>query len=109
MALLAIVEDFDVHLDGRFRVGPCCAPLMMNHFVLQSSPKAFHRRVVVAVSIAGPGCPHAKLRDQRLIVICAVLAASGRVQNQRWQRCFPLTARYNACAVNSWVILAPSA
>src|SRR5476649_1603239 len=49
MAPLAVVEDFDVLLDGRFRVGPCGVPLMMNHFVLQAAPEALHRRVVVAV------------------------------------------------------------
>src|SRR5471030_427253 len=32
MARLAVVENFDVLLDRRFRVGPCGVPLMMNHF-----------------------------------------------------------------------------
>ena len=90
MAPLAIVEDFDVLLDGRFRVGPCGVPLMMNHFVLQTAPEALHRRVVVAVPLARHGCPHAELRDQLSIVVGAVLVASVRVQNQPWRR--PLSA-----------------
>jgi len=90
MAPLAVVENFDVLLDRRCRVGPCGVPLMMNHFVLQAAPEAFHRRVVVAVPLARHGCTHAELSDQFSIVVGAVLAASVRVKNQPWRR--PLCA-----------------
>ena len=90
MTPLAVVEDFDVFLDGRFRVCPRGIPLMMDHFVLQAPPEALHRRVVVAVPLARHGCPHAELRDQFPIVVSAILAASVRVENQPWRR--PLSA-----------------
>src|SRR6266571_6865945 len=69
VAPLAVVEDFDVLVDRCFRIGPCCIPLMMNHFVLQAAPEALHRRVVVAVPLARHRCPHAELRDQLSIVV----------------------------------------
>ena len=90
MTPLAVVEDFDVFLDGRFRVCPRGVPLVMDHFVLQATPEALHRRVVVAVPLARHGCPHAELRDQFPIVVSAILAASVRVENQPWRR--PLSA-----------------
>src|SRR5471030_333965 len=78
MAPLAVVENFDVLLDRRCRVGPCGVPLMMNHFVLQAAPEAFHRRVVVAVPLARHGCTHAELSDQFSIVVGAVLGGFNR-------------------------------
>ena len=88
MAPLAVVEDFDVLLNGRFRVGPCGVPLMMNHFVLQAAPEALHRRVVVAVPLARHGCPHAELRDQLSIVVGAVLGGFNRSsQHLKSRRC----------------------
>jgi hypothetical protein len=87
---LAVIKDFDVFLDRRLCVGPGCISLVVDQLVLQTSPKALHRGIVIAVSLSRHGRQHAKLFDQLAIIIGAVLAPSVRVMNQPYSR--PLVA-----------------
>ena len=49
MASLAVVKAFDIFLYCGFRVGPGGVTLMVDQFVFQTAPEAFHGRVVIAV------------------------------------------------------------
>lgn len=52
MAPLAVVEYLDVLSDGSFSLCPGRVTAVMYQFVLEASPEAFHRRVVIAVPLA---------------------------------------------------------
>lgn len=85
MAALAVIEDFDVFRDCQFRVSPRRILLMVDQFILQATPEAFHGRVIVAVTLARHGCLHAELREQLAVVVSTILAAAVRVENQAWR------------------------
>lgn len=55
---------------------------VVHQFILERSPETFHRGVVPAISLAAHGCGHAKLLQQFLVIMRAVLAAAIRVENQ---------------------------
>src|ERR1700734_3646145 len=59
---------------------------MMNHFCFQTSPKAFHRCVVEAVSFSGHRNSEMKLPQDASIFFRAVLTASIRVVNDSGSR-----------------------
>ena len=88
MASLAVVKAFDIFLYCGFRVGPGGVTLMVDQFVFQAAPEAFHGRVVIAISPARHRRLHAELRHQFLIVMGAVLAAKVGVVNQTRRRAF---------------------
>jgi hypothetical protein len=82
MSSLAVIENLDVLLDRCFRVSPCDVALMVNRLILQTTSKALHRRVVVAVPFARHGSLHAELRYQFPVVVSAVLRPAVRVVDQ---------------------------
>ena len=86
VAPLAVVKALDVFLYSGLCIGPGGVTLMMYQLVLEASPEAFHRGVVIAVSPARHGCLHAKLFNQFLSTMSAILAAVVRVVNQSWRR-----------------------
>jgi len=52
MTSLAVVEDLDVLPDGGFSLGSGRVAAMMNQFILEASPEALHRRVIIAIASA---------------------------------------------------------
>ncbi len=52
MVPLAFVEHLDVPLNRRFGVSPCGVALMINYLVLEATPEALQRRIVIAISLA---------------------------------------------------------
>jgi hypothetical protein len=58
---------------------------MVDLFILEHTPEAFHRGVVVAIPFPAHGRPHPEPVKQRGIFLGAILALSIRVVNQtRW-------------------------
>ena len=55
---------------------------MVDLFVLEHAPEAFHRGVVIAIPFPAHGRPHPALFKQRGIFQGAILAAPIRVVNQ---------------------------
>ena len=76
MPPLAVVEDFDVLGDLANRLLPRFVASVVDEFIFECSPEAFHRRIIVAISPAAHGCFHAELLDQSLVFVRAILAAA---------------------------------
>lgn len=55
---------------------------MMDQFVFQQSPAAFHRRVIPAIAFATHGNVHAELVQQSLVSLGATLAAAARMMDK---------------------------
>ena len=55
---------------------------MMDLFVLEHAPEAFHGGVIVAIPFSTHGCPHPELLKQQGIFPGAILAPPIRVVNQ---------------------------
>jgi len=55
---------------------------MMALFILEHTPEAFHRGVVVAISFPAHGCPHPEPIKQQGVFLGAILASAIRVMNQ---------------------------
>lgn len=47
-AVLAVVEYLDILADGGFGLDTGSVATMVYHFIFQASPKAFHRKVLMA-------------------------------------------------------------
>ena len=56
-----VLEDFDVLGDCPFGVAACREATIMDQFVFQRPPAAFHRRVIPAIAFATHGDLHPEL------------------------------------------------
>ena len=82
MPPIAVVEDVNVFTDLSNSFSSCFVSPVMHEFVFQRSPETFHGCIVVTVSSARHGCLHAKLADESLIVVTAILTAAITVMDQ---------------------------
>lgn len=55
MTPLAVLKNLNIFLDCRLGMSARLITLVMGHFVLQATPEAFHRGVIVAISFPGHG------------------------------------------------------
>ena len=80
MAPLVVVKDFDVFLDCDLDlgIGRRLIAMMMRQLVLQAAPEAFHRCVIVAISLAKHRRFHAKLFEQLAVVMRTILGGFDR-------------------------------
>ena len=76
MPALAIVADLDVLGDLSPSLLTGFIASMVHQFIVQCTPKAFHRRSVVAVAPAQHRGVHAELHQQRLVVLGTIQGAS---------------------------------
>ena len=63
----SVIEDFDVFLDRRLRLGASTEPTMVYEFLFQTAPQALHGGVIVAVAFAGHRRCHPLVRDRFLV------------------------------------------
>ena len=88
MPALAVVEDLDVLRDLAPDLLPRLIALMVHEFILQRAPKAFYRRIVVAVALSTHGHCHAELAQPILIVLGTILGPATRVMDEPWAWAF---------------------
>ena len=53
---------------------------MVNKFILEQAPETFHRGIIPTIPLATHGNSHAKLPENLLVIMSAILAPSIRVQ-----------------------------
>ncbi len=75
MTTHSVIEDFDVFLDRGLRLDAGAEPAMVNQFLFQRSPEAFHGSIIKTVSPAGHRGSHLELHDHSLVGECTVLTA----------------------------------
>ena len=79
---MPVIENLDVLGNVLYSLLSGCIPAMVDLFVLEHAPEAFHRGVVIAISFPAHGCPHPEPVKQRGIFQGAILATPIRVVNQ---------------------------
>ncbi len=88
MASLPVVEDFYVFGDLPDSLFPCCIALVMNKLVLEGTPEAFHRSIIVTVALPAHGRLHTEPFEELLVFRAAVLASPIRMMDEAWGRPF---------------------
>ena len=69
----SVIEDFDVFLDRRLRLGASTEPTMVYEFLLQTAPQALDGGVIKAISFARHRGSHPVVYDCFLVGQRAVL------------------------------------
>src|SRR5215510_8757065 len=86
MAPAAVVESFDVLEHRATGLDPGLPPAGVNQFDFERSEETLRHRVVPAVAAAAHAAPDPVQRQQLLVVVAGVLAATIRMMQQPWCR-----------------------
>ena len=85
---LAIVEYLDVLRDLSDRLFSRLVATMMDKLILERTPEALHRSIVVAIASSAHRCSHLELIHQLPVFMGAVLPSTIRMVNQACSRPF---------------------